>query len=110
MKVEGDQKTDKQDRRQKLFDTTRIEYTVENLIRYPYFHCEFHCERIYEAVKSNECRPMKRQVLRTFMSTFDPLGLILPYLVEGKLLMQNVWRSSLYDEIGTMKSCCGKVG
>lgn len=51
--------------------------------------------KIHETIKSADGCPTKRNVLRTLMSTFDPLGLISPYLVEGKLLMQNIWRSSI---------------
>ncbi|XP_062713659.1 uncharacterized protein LOC109432815 [Aedes albopictus] len=43
--------------------------------------------------------PTKRQVLRTIMSLFDPLGLIAHFVVQGKILMQDIWRSGTdWDE------------
>lgn len=35
---------------------------------------------------------MKRQVLRSLMSVFDPLGLLSFLLVHGKILLQEIWR------------------
>ncbi|XP_065092441.1 uncharacterized protein LOC135713285 [Ochlerotatus camptorhynchus] len=43
--------------------------------------------------------PTKRQVLRTVMSLFDPLGLVSHFVVHGKILMQQIWRSGTdWDE------------
>ncbi|XP_060802199.1 uncharacterized protein LOC132902161 [Amyelois transitella] len=42
-----------------------------------------------------EKTPTKRQVVSAIMSTFDPLGLIAPVLIQGKKLMQNIWRSGV---------------
>ncbi|XP_058827505.1 uncharacterized protein LOC131687443 [Topomyia yanbarensis] len=39
--------------------------------------------------------PTKRQVLRVVMSIFDPLGLVAPFVVHGKILVQNIWRSGI---------------
>ncbi|XP_058816055.1 uncharacterized protein LOC131679358 [Topomyia yanbarensis] len=46
--------------------------------------------------------PTKRQVLRTVMSLFDPLGLIAHFVVHGKILMQQIWRSGTdWDDLIT---------
>lgn len=37
--------------------------------------------------------PTKREVTSAVMSTFDPMGLIAPILVEGKKLLQDIWRT-----------------
>ncbi|XP_062539143.1 uncharacterized protein LOC134207436 [Armigeres subalbatus] len=43
--------------------------------------------------------PTKRQILKTVMSLFDPLGLLASFLVHGKIIMQEVWRSGIkWDE------------
>ncbi|XP_058827116.1 uncharacterized protein LOC131687095 [Topomyia yanbarensis] len=38
-------------------------------------------------------RPTKREVLRTVMRIFDPLGLLSHLIVHGKILIQDIWRS-----------------
>lgn len=40
-------------------------------------------------------RPTKREVLRTLMSVFDPLGFLAAFLVYVKMLLQEIWRSSI---------------
>ncbi|CAH0727196.1 unnamed protein product, partial [Brenthis ino] len=43
--------------------------------------------------------PTKREVTSAVMSTFDPLGLASPILIQGKRLLQNIWRSGVgWDE------------
>ncbi|XP_062703755.1 uncharacterized protein LOC115259735 [Aedes albopictus] len=44
-------------------------------------------------------RPTKRIALRIIMSLFDPLGLLAPYLIHGRTLIQDLWRSGVqWDE------------
>ena len=37
-------------------------------------------------------RPTKRTALRVIMSLFDPLGLLAPILIHGRMKMQDWWR------------------
>ncbi|XP_058840949.1 uncharacterized protein LOC131696424 [Topomyia yanbarensis] len=40
-----------------------------------------------------------RKVLRVVMSIFDPLGFVAPFVVHGKCLIQDIWRSKVgWDE------------
>ncbi|XP_055584735.1 uncharacterized protein LOC129737599 [Uranotaenia lowii] len=48
-------------------------------------------EDIEQVIKTGR-RPTKREILRCVMSMFDPLGLLAPYLIFGKILIQEVWR------------------
>ncbi|XP_062541048.1 uncharacterized protein LOC134209085 [Armigeres subalbatus] len=44
-------------------------------------------------------RPTKRIALRCIMSLFDPLGLMAPLLIHGRMLIQDMWRSGMaWDE------------
>ncbi|XP_041782000.1 uncharacterized protein LOC121598785 [Anopheles merus] len=40
-------------------------------------------------------KPTKRIVLRIIMSLFDPLGLVAPVLIHGRMMMQDLWRDNL---------------
>ncbi|XP_055539615.1 uncharacterized protein LOC129726677 [Wyeomyia smithii] len=42
-----------------------------------------------------EKKPTKRTALRCIMSLFDPLGLLAPYLIHGRMLIQDIWRSGV---------------
>lgn len=41
---------------------------------------------------SREHRPTKRVVMSCVMSLFDPLGMLAPFIIFGKMLVQDVWR------------------
>ncbi|XP_053698795.1 uncharacterized protein LOC128745743 [Sabethes cyaneus] len=48
---------------------------------------------------SGQRKPTKREVLRTLMMIFDPLGLIGHFLMFLKVVLQEIWRSSVgWDE------------
>ncbi|XP_058811098.1 uncharacterized protein LOC131675993 [Topomyia yanbarensis] len=49
-------------------------------------------EEVQMLIHSNN-RPTKRQILRCVMTMFDPLGLMAPFLIHGKVLMQSLWRT-----------------
>ncbi|XP_062538178.1 uncharacterized protein LOC134206475 [Armigeres subalbatus] len=59
--------------------------------------------RLGEDLLSGVRRPTKREVLRTVMTIYDPLGLIANYLMYLKVLLQEIWRSGTGwdDEINT---------
>lgn len=55
--------------------------------------------RIHKDVLTGKRRPTKREVLRTLMSVFDPLGFLAAFLVFVKMLLQEIWRSTVaWDE------------
>ncbi|XP_065085675.1 uncharacterized protein LOC135707720 [Ochlerotatus camptorhynchus] len=46
-----------------------------------------------------DVRPTKRTALKCLMSLFDPLGLVAPFIVHGKILLQEIWRTgSQWDD------------
>ncbi|XP_058449016.1 uncharacterized protein LOC131428977 [Malaya genurostris] len=61
-------------------------------------------------VQSDE-RPTKRKVLRCVMALFDPLGLLSPFTVLGRMLIQDIWRTGcdwddLIDDASYHKWTC----
>ncbi|XP_054259735.1 uncharacterized protein LOC128984441 [Macrosteles quadrilineatus] len=57
-------------------------------------HFSFH--RNAEKVQLVETRyPTKREVLRGAMSIFDPLGLVVPTTIKGRMLVQDIWRTNI---------------
>ncbi|CAG9583357.1 unnamed protein product [Danaus chrysippus] len=60
---------------------------------------------IEEDVTGARKTPTKRQVTSAVMSTFDPMGLASPVLIQGKRLLQNLWRSGVgWDDLVTPES------
>ncbi|XP_055614842.1 uncharacterized protein LOC129761157 [Toxorhynchites rutilus septentrionalis] len=51
--------------------------------------------RYNQDLLSGHRRPTKREVLRTLMMMFDPLGFIAHFLMYLKVLLQEIWRSSI---------------
>lgn len=49
-------------------------------------------EKIMKTVDSSQVVPTKRQVLRVVMSVYDPLGLLGPFMIRAKILLQDIWR------------------
>lgn len=39
--------------------------------------------------------PSKREMLRVVMSIYDPLGLVAAFVIHGKILIQDVWRTGI---------------
>ncbi|XP_062539146.1 uncharacterized protein LOC134207439 [Armigeres subalbatus] len=63
------------------------------------FTFELNLKEEMQNIVVNKGVPTKRQVLRTIMSLFDPLGLVAHFVVHGKLIMQQIWRAGLdWDE------------
>ncbi|XP_058458201.1 uncharacterized protein LOC131434928 [Malaya genurostris] len=54
---------------------------------------------VKDVLGSNIVTPTKRQVLRTVMKLYDPLGFVAHFVVQGKILMQEIWRAGTnWDE------------
>ncbi|XP_045487974.1 uncharacterized protein LOC123689933 [Pieris rapae] len=51
--------------------------------------------RIPDEIARGMQTPTKREVTGAVMSTFDPLGLLSPILIQGKKLIQKIWRSGV---------------
>ncbi|XP_065091420.1 uncharacterized protein LOC135712358 [Ochlerotatus camptorhynchus] len=57
---------------------------------------------------SGDMIPTKREVLRVVMSVFDPLGLVAAYVVHGKCLVQDIWRSKIAWDQRIPKEICSR--
>lgn len=51
--------------------------------------------KVPEEIIQGERRPTKREVLKLVMSIYDPLGFVAHYVIQGKILLQEIWRSGI---------------
>ncbi|XP_062710628.1 uncharacterized protein LOC134288773 [Aedes albopictus] len=59
----------------------------------------FSYEGLEEVLGTDRTVPTKRQVLRIIMKLYDPLGFVAHFVVQGKILMQEIWRTGTnWDE------------
>ncbi|XP_043472930.1 uncharacterized protein LOC122505403 [Leptopilina heterotoma] len=59
----------------------------------------FDSKNIPTEILEGQRKPTKREMLRIIMSIFDPLGIILPFIIRSKILFQDIWRSGInWDE------------
>ncbi|KAJ0181479.1 hypothetical protein K1T71_003564 [Dendrolimus kikuchii] len=55
--------------------------------------------RVPHSIKCGTQTPTKREALGMVMSLFDPLGLLSPYTIRAKIVLQRLWRLKLgWDE------------
>ncbi|XP_058817345.1 uncharacterized protein LOC131680649 [Topomyia yanbarensis] len=59
------------------------------------FTFKINWHRFDENILNGSRHPTKREVLRTLMTIYDPIGLISHYLMFLKVLLQDIWRSSV---------------
>ncbi|XP_055614144.1 uncharacterized protein LOC129760518 [Uranotaenia lowii] len=51
------------------------------------------------SILDGSIRPTKRQILRTVMSLYDPLGMLAAFIIHGKIIIQNLWKlGCMWDE------------
>ncbi|XP_037047880.1 uncharacterized protein LOC119082466 [Bradysia coprophila] len=50
---------------------------------------------INKAILTGIRRPTKREALRTLMTIYDPLGFLAAYLVQLKMILQDIWRAKI---------------
>ena len=56
---------------------------------------DLQCKKISNDLMGGIKTPTKREVLRVVMSVFDPLGLLSPFTLKAKILLQEIWRSGV---------------
>ncbi|XP_058828010.1 uncharacterized protein LOC131687931 [Topomyia yanbarensis] len=62
-------------------------------------HFTFDRYGVVDVLGSGQTVPTKRQVLRIVMKLYDPLGFVAHFVVQGKILMQEIWRTGTnWDE------------
>ncbi|XP_066596511.1 uncharacterized protein [Prorops nasuta] len=55
--------------------------------------------KIPKAMMNGKRKPTKHEFLKIIMSIYDPLGLLSPFTVKSKILLQEIWRSGIgWDE------------
>lgn len=56
-------------------------------------------DELMKKMMTTDFVPSKREILRTLLRSFDPLGIIAHYLVRGKIVLQEIWREGTdWDE------------
>ncbi|XP_058820084.1 uncharacterized protein LOC131682540 [Topomyia yanbarensis] len=60
------------------------------------FRFKFTWTRYDKALLTGQRCPTKREVLRTLMVVFDPLGFVAHFLIYLKVLLQEIWRSGTH--------------
>lgn len=73
-------------------DSTEIENT----------RIKFH--KINKTILENKGWPTKRDILQVVMSIFDPIWFISYFIIQGKILLKDIWCSKLGWVVGMMKS------
>ena len=51
--------------------------------------------KIRQDLMEGEVKPTKREVFSTAMSVYDPLGILSPFTMQTKILIQDIWRSGI---------------
>ncbi|XP_076247767.1 uncharacterized protein LOC143187433 [Calliopsis andreniformis] len=67
---------------------------------------ELNMKKGLEMIVTGAQRPTKREMLRTIMSVFDPIGILAPLTIRSRMLLQKVWRSGIaWDQCLTDDRC-----
>ncbi|XP_058793748.1 uncharacterized protein LOC131673775 [Phymastichus coffea] len=56
----------------------------------------FNSKKISPEILQGVQSPTKRQFLGIIMSIYDPLGFLLPFLIQSRFLMQKIWKSKIH--------------
>ncbi|XP_028042710.1 uncharacterized protein LOC114252434 [Bombyx mandarina] len=52
-------------------------------------------KRIPETIINGTQKPTKREMLRVIMSIFDVYGILAPFTINGKIMLQEIWKSKI---------------